>query len=254
MISNYWQKIKKNLKISLALAKADFSLRIEGNYLGIFWYLLNPLAMFLVIILIKNYALKNVDTEYYAIYLLIGLTGFNFFKQALTNSIKSIRSKMDYLKSINNIPPETLVISGLIQTIFSHFFEFLLIAVLLIYYQVPLAGLLFYPIIFLFFTIFVLGISFIFAAIGTYIYDFDNIWTSITSLILFATPIFYTTKKTTLFVLNPLYYFLTVSRNLIIDFKVPDLVSSFIMITICFISLMIGLLIFNHFKKKFAEL
>ncbi len=98
MISNYWQKIKKNLKISLALAKADFSLRIEGNYLGIFWYLLNPLAMFLVIILIKNYALKNVDTEYYAIYLLIGLTGFNFFKQALTNSIKSIRSKMDYLE------------------------------------------------------------------------------------------------------------------------------------------------------------
>lgn len=250
--------LRKTLRISLAMAKTDFILRIEGNYLGIFWYLLNPLIMFLVIILIKNYAIKNTEITAYPIYLLIGLTGLNFFRLALTNSIKSIRSNIDYIKSMNHIVPETLVISGLIQAIFSHFFEFILIVIFLIYYHVSLIGILFYPIIFLFFTLFVLGVSFIFATVGMYVNDFTNIWNNVAQLLLFVTPVFYSISKMGFLylinIINPLTYFLAVARDAIINLSPPSTLAAIIMIAICFVTLIGGWAIFNKFKNKFAEL
>ncbi len=60
MLPYYYMRLKdvRNiLRISLILAKTNFKLRIEGSYLGILWYLLNPLALFLILLLIKTYCI-----------------------------------------------------------------------------------------------------------------------------------------------------------------------------------------------------
>ena len=85
-------KIKNILRISLALAKVNFNLRIEGSYLGVLWYLLNPLILFAVLWFVKEAAFAEVKINYYPLYLLIGIAGFNFFKQAITSSIDAISS------------------------------------------------------------------------------------------------------------------------------------------------------------------
>jgi len=257
MLTNFWRQFKRNAKISLAMAKVNFTLRIEGSYLGIIWYLLNPLAMFLIIILIKKHALPGNAVSHYEVYLLIGIIGFNFFKQALTKAIGAISSNTNYLKSINNIPPETLVVAGLVESIYSHFFDVILIIVFMLIYKTSLIGLLFYPIIFFFFIIFLLGFSFIFAVLGVYFKDFNNVWSIITQLLFFLTPIFYSLPannylyKINLF--NPLFYFLSIARTVVIDFKAPPLWMSINLILIGFVSLAVGLLIFNKYKEKFSE-
>ena len=114
----YLSVLKKFLRTSISLAKVNFILRTEGDYLGILWYLLNPLAMFLIILLVKKHAFLNVEIENYPLYLFIGITGFNFLKQALSNSIVSVRNNIDYIKSINTIAPETFVVSGVMQAMF----------------------------------------------------------------------------------------------------------------------------------------
>ena len=44
------EKIKSISALSFSLAKANFKIRNEGSYLGIFWYLLEPLAFFIVLL------------------------------------------------------------------------------------------------------------------------------------------------------------------------------------------------------------
>ena len=258
MIKKYLKKVEKIIRISFIMAKTDFTLRIEGSYLGIFWYLLNPLLMFLILILIQKYAIITTGTNNYPMYLLIGLTGFNFFKQALSNSIKAISSNTNYIKSINNIEPEILVISSVLQASFSHFFEFLIIIIFTIYYKISLIGLAAYPVIFFFFVVFTLGIAFIFATIGAYIEDFNNVWATVTQLLFFVTPVFYVIKKSsptyliTLF--NPIFYFLSISRNMIINIQPPSFPVALFTTLFSITSLIIGLIIFNKFKNKFSEL
>ncbi len=253
-----WMKILKILRVSLSLAKANFILRIEGSYLGIFWYLLNPLALFYIILFIQKSAFAGSPTPHYPAYLMIGIIGLNFFRQVISSSIQSIAASGDYIKSMNNIAPEVLVLSVVFQSALSHFFEFILMIGFMIYWRIPLLGLLFYPFIFALFLLLVIGIAFIFAAVGVYITDIDNIWSIFAQLLLFITPIFYVATPGsavyTANLFNPLFYFLEISRRLIIYSEWPPAWMALTMLILSLSFFVIGLAVFNKYKKKFAEL
>lgn len=256
MIKKY--KLKDIIRVSLSLAKVNFRLRVEGSYLGIFWYLLNPLILFLVLFFVKEAAFADIKIPFYPLYLLIGIAGFNFFKQAITSSIEAINTNPDYLKSINRVAPESLVIAVVLQAAFSHVFEFILIIVLASYFQVSLIGFLFYPLIFGLFFLLTLGISLIFATIGVYINDLNNIWIIISQLLLLATPIFYNIEPGSLIykfnLLNPLFYFLVLTRKVLIYSQMPSLNLIIIMAFLSVACLLTGIYVFDRYKKKFAEL
>jgi len=73
-----WYKLKSILGLSLSLAKSYFKSRNEGSYLGIFWYLLNPLAFFVIIMLMSQVINAKPEKDY-PLYLFLGLIMFNFF-------------------------------------------------------------------------------------------------------------------------------------------------------------------------------
>lgn len=251
-------KFSEILRVGISLAKVNFRLRIEGSYLGVLWYLLNPLILFLVLYFVKETAFSSIPIPFFPLYLLIGISGFNFFKQAITGSIDAINTNPDYIKSINKVNPESLVIAVVLQSAFSHLFELLLIITLAAYLQTPLMGFILYPIIFGLFLLLTLGISFIFATIGVFISDLSNVWAIISQLLFLATPIFYNIEPASLIykvnLFNPLFYFLEISRNLLIYGHYS---SFFLLITMAlssFFFLFVGLFIFRKYKKKFAEL
>ncbi|MCH7640633.1 ABC transporter permease [Patescibacteria group bacterium] len=107
------------IRLSLALAKANFKLRNEGTYLGILWYLLNPLLLFALLFLIFFDRLGQ-NIEQYPLYLLLGIIMFNFFQQATTEATKIIDQNRHLIKSIN-FPKESLIAS-IISTTFSRGF------------------------------------------------------------------------------------------------------------------------------------
>ena len=252
------KELKDIIRVTFSLAKVSFRLRIEGSYLGIFWYLLNPLLLFAVLMLVKAAAFANVNIPYYPLYLLIGITGFNFFKSAITGAIDVMSNNPDYIKSINRVAPEALVASVVLQAVFSHVFEFIMIIALALYLQAPLVGLLFYPLVLCLFAVMILGISLIFATVGIYINDLNNVWLILTQVLLLATPIFYVIEPSSFIytanLFNPLFYFLEVSRPLVMFGQAPDLGILLTMIGMSAFFLMLGVLVFNRYKNKFAEL
>lgn len=256
-IKNFFEETKKTFELSFSLAKADFKLRNAGSYLGIFWYLLSPLSLFLIILLIKKgSALSSSNIELYPIYLLVGVVLYNFFSKTLSWSVNTINSNSGLIKSMK-IKYAALVISKVIEGTFSHFFEILLLIIFMAFFDVPLIGIVYYFAVFVFLFVCTLGLSFIFSTIGTYINDFSNVWSIATHLLFFLTPIFHSVEKRSVLhdvnLFNPLYYFVTAARDVIIYNKIPDLYISVGIMSFSFAFLIIGVIVFNKFKPKFAE-
>lgn len=255
-MSNH-HNFKDTVRLSFSLAWAQIKLRNEGSYLGILWYLLNPLSIFLIILFIRGNALSKTSILHYEAYLLLGLIIFNFFSKCISHSIILIEKNSGLLQTIT-FDSQSLVISEMIQMVFSHLFEIALLIVVMIYIHVSLIGIIWYILLFPFFLLFMLGLSFFFSAIGVYIIDLSNVWSVVSQLIFFVTPLFYILKPHTplslLNMFNPLYYYITMLRDVTIYLRVPPLMIIGMVIVMSIVSCGVGFVIFEKHKKKFAEL
>jgi len=250
------ERLIKLWRLSFSLAWTHFKLRNEGSYLGIFWYLLEPLCFFVIILLIGG-AINQSPIQHYPLYLFLGLIMFNFFINSTSTAAKAIVSNAGLIKSMN-VSRESLVISGIFQFVFSHFIEMLIFLGFMIYFKVSIATFIFYLPVFIFFILFVSGISFMLSVVGVYISDLANVWSVFCRLLWFLTPIFYVMPSNSLLqkisYINPMYHFINISRDVLIYIKAPTLLASVFMIFFSVAFFAVGILIFKKYKPKFAEL
>jgi len=256
MMSRKIKDIKSSLDLSFSLAKANFKTRNEGSYLGILWYLLDPLLFFLVILMISSYITGSRAPDY-PLYLIIGLVLYNFFSKTTTNSVRAIRNNPNFVTSMK-LPLVALVFSGVLTFLFGHFFEIILLIFFVIFFKASLLGVFLYFFVLIFFLVFISGLSLILATLGTYISDFDNIWAFFIHLLRFATPVFFIFQPGTLLynlnLFNPLFHFINITRGLIMNLQLPHFLIITTLIFGSIFSLVLGLFIFNKYKNKFAEL
>jgi ABC-2 type transport system permease protein len=254
-IKTYFKNLKTVLGLSFSLAKANFKLRNEGSYLGILWYLLEPLCFFLIILLIGG-AINQNPVEHYPLYLFLGLIMFNFFANTTSVALKSISSNGGLIKSIK-VNYESFVVSGVFQFVFSHAVEMFIFFLFMIFFKVNFLLIVFYIPIFFLFLLFVLGISFALATIEVYISDLSNIWSVACRLLWFLTPIFYVMPSNNLFqkisYINPMFHFINISREIIIYGTFPNFYTLLLMIFFSVLSLVLGIIIFRKYKSKFAQ-
>ena len=243
------------LRLSFSLAKFKFKLRNEGSYLGIIWYLLNPLLLFSLLFLIF-YDRIGSNIPKYPLYLLIRIIMFNFFQSTNSESARIILDNGGIIKSIK-FPLESLVFSTILKTIFSHFFEIIVFVLFLFIMNINIMNLLFYPLILFLFSVFVYGLALALSALTVYFIDLNHIWSFIIRLLWFATPIFYEiggqTRLMFFNLFNPIYYYITITREIIIYNNMPELWLITGAVFYALISLIGGTIIFRKLKPKFAE-
>jgi ABC-type polysaccharide/polyol phosphate export permease len=128
----------------------------------------------------------------------------------------------------------------------------------LLFFDVSLIGIIYYLFILIFFCLFIFGLSAILVSLTVYFVDLDNIWNFGVRILWFATPIFYSIdNQIRLFYLNlfnPIYYFITIAREIIIYniFPAPMVIWGIVGYGLMFFS--VGLFLFNKLKNKFAEM
>lgn len=250
------EKLKNILGLSYQLAKANFKLRNEGSYLGLFWYLLEPFLLFVVILGLRA-IFTGGGTEDYPLYLLSGLIMFNFFSGTTSKATNFIIGSGNLIKQVK-INQEVVVISEVIEASFSHFFEFILFIGFILFYGGSIIWVLFYPLIFLFYYLFILGFSFLLATLGVYINDLNNVWKVIMRILFFFTPLFYLIDKGSLIykinLFNPVFYFIDISRSLMVYHKFPALWMVYIAVGFTIFFFVFGIFVFEKMKFKFAEM
>ncbi len=198
------------------------------------------------------------EIEHYALYLLLGLIIWNFLTLTTTASMSNIITNSMLIKSLN-FKRESLIISSVMMGFISHFFEIIVFLFFLFFFGIKPLLIILYPLVLILLFLFALGFSLALSSLVIYFRDLDNIWTFVSRVWWFMTPIFYSVNKESgliykINLFNPMYYFLDISRGLLIYSKLPELNSLVILLSFSIGSFILGHLIFKKLKNKFAEL
>lgn len=238
---------------AVIIARSLFKLRVEGSYLGILWYLLEPLTLFAILLTIRGIIGSGI--EHYPAYLIIGLILFNFFRKTTQAAANCINANSNLITGLNT-RPELFVLASFALGVFIHLFEVIIIAGVLYFTGLPLIYLALYGFVFMIFAPFALAFCFFLASIGVYVNDIDNLWAVLTRLVWFATPIFYKPVLKIPFnfnAVNPLYHFITFTRDMVIYHRMPDMLNFLYVGIFSALVLLLGYTVFRRLEVHFAE-
>lgn len=218
--------LKKYRFLIKQLVSRDFKRRYKRSVLGIFWSLLNPMLTMVV----QYFVFSNIfkaDIPNYGMYLLIGIVAFNFFNEATGVASNSVVSNAQLIKKVyvpKYIYPFTSVMFNGVNFLISLVPLVILGAIT----KVEVHKALFLsPFFFICLFIFTMGISLILATMMVYFRDIQFIWSLVTMVWMYATPVFYPEsiipeQYRFVFRINPLYYIVTSLRSCIMYGVSPE--------------------------------
>ncbi|MCR4633424.1 MAG: ABC transporter permease [Erysipelotrichaceae bacterium] len=234
----------------------DFKSKYKRSILGVFWSFLNPLLTMTVQFLVFSTFFSS-DTQNYPVYLLSGVVCFSFFNECTTMCLSSISGNARLITKVyipKYIFPLARTISSAINLGIS--LVPLLLASLILGVAIrPQAILFFYFLACL--IIFSLGIGLFLSALMVFFRDIQFLWTVLTQIWMYATPIFYPAeiipdKYKFIVRFNPLYHFIGNCRTCLINGISPEPRAYIFCLMFAILSLSIGAYTFKKTQDKFA--
>ena len=265
---------KRNRVLLAELVKTDFKLRYQGSALGILWSVLKPLMIFVVMyfIFVKFLRITDSSIPNYAITLLLGLSLWGFFTEAVTLGMNSIVARGDLMRKIN-FPKYIVIISSMVSALISLSINLLVVLAFAIFAGVKFQWsvlLLPFNIVLLFATAF--GLALILATLYVKFRDISHIWEVFMQILVYSMPIMYPISMVTkvsifgvsiakIMMLNPIALAIQDIRHNLIAHATPTFWTLFenywfalIPILITTLLVVFGLWYFNKNSKKFAEI
>lgn len=251
-------KINHQMKYTNALfslVKRDFIVKYRRSVLGIFWSVLNPLLMMIVISAVFSY-LFRFDIEHYPVYYLTGYIMFTMFSSSTSSAINSIIGASELIKKMY-LPKYLFPVEKCLFEFINISVSFVALMIVLIWFRVPITiSWLMIPLPFLSILLFSIGISFILSSLNVYFRDIGHLYSIVTMVLMYATPVIYPVSILPPHIMdimnyNPLYHFIDYFRVLVIDGKIPSLDSALICTAFALGTFLFGALVFKMLQRKF---
>jgi teichoic acid transport system permease protein len=162
--------VKKYYNYAVYSAKSELKSEVADSYLNWLWWILDPLAFMLIYTFIVTIVFKS-NEQYFPVFVLIGLTTWNFFNSMITSSVKIVNTNRQIVSKIY-LPKYILILSKSFVLLFKMFISFILIILMMLIMQVPfsLTILQFVPILIVLYVI-TFGISTILLHFGIFVED-----------------------------------------------------------------------------------
>jgi lipopolysaccharide transport system permease protein len=246
-----YKELIKNLVIS------DLKNKYSSSVLGFAWSMLNPLLMMLVLYLVFSNVFRFTQ-EHFALYLLIGITGWRFFANGTSAAIYSIAGKASLVTKIY-IPREILTLSAVLSALISSVLEFLVLIPLLVIFGAPLSlTIAIFPALHVLYFLIVYGIALALASLYVYYRDINQIWELILQIGFFLSPIVYPAslvpdKYKFYYMLNPITQLIEMYRNALLNGSLPGLAGIGLVILFGVILFVFGSWMFRKLSPRFAE-
>lgn len=238
------------------LIARDFKSKYKRSILGVFWSFLNPLLTMSVQYIVFS-TLFQQDIPNFPVYLLSGVVFFNFFNEATGMGLSSIVGNASLITKVY-IPKYIFPISRVFSSGISLLFSLVPLLLMALFTNAPLNKsffLLLFPIACTF--VFCIGMSMLFSTIMVFFRDMQFLWSVISMLWMYATPIFYPEsiipEQFLIFIkMNPMYHFIRFVRSVILSGASPDPRSYFLCLIAAVIPFMLGVIIFKKTQDKFV--
>jgi teichoic acid transport system permease protein len=206
-----------------AMSKYRMAAELEGNRLGIFWLLLQPVLNAAIYGIIFYFLQGGSRPSNYAAHVVIGVFLFQFFSKSLSNGAKSITGNQPLVQSLA-FPRITLPIGEVIEQFLSVLPSMGLLVILL-----PFMGLwprwewlLMIPLL-LMFTLFNAGVALIAARLTVHVRDLTQLLPFISRILFYTSGVLFDVSKilndhpalVRLYDFHPLYQVLQMARALL---------------------------------------
>jgi len=246
------------------LARREFSSRYKGSLGGVLWSFVQPLFILSVYTLAFGVIFKvrwglEGDTKEFAFMLYAGLIVYNAFTECLTRAPLLIIANPNYVKKI--VFP--LEIMPWIPCILS-------LTHALIGWLVWMAGhllligslhfsCLYFPLILFIFLPILLGVGWLFSALGVVVRDMSHFTGLLSHALLFLTPIFFSFEAVPeqlrrLMLLNPLTFIVGQARQVLFTGHAPDFAGLGFYFAASLVFCACSLWVFRRLRPIFADL
>ena len=238
------------------LVNRDFKVKYKRSVLGVAWSFVNPLLTMGVQYVVFSTLFSN-DLPNYAVYLLIGIVFFNFFNEAVGQGMTSITGNANLIKKVY-MPKYIYPLSKLLSSLINFAITLIPLAIVMaITRVVPTWSMLLIIFDIICFLVFIFGMILILSTLMTFFQDTQFLWTVISMIWMYLTPIFYTEsiipeKFRTLYHLNPMYQYISFARTCLIDGCSPDPMQYVYCIASSVVVLIFGLFVFKKNQDKFV--
>ncbi|MEJ7841154.1 MAG: ABC transporter permease [Rubrobacter sp.] len=239
----------------------------KRSYLGISWILLSPFVwvLFLALIFSEAVGIKDrlipipgQDDLNFGLYLYCGLLPFLAFSEAMNKGMSSIRGNSGLVQKVV-FPLEILPFTNTIASMIDKFFGVgaLLIVAVLFGRDLHWTALLL-PFVVLLQVVFILGLCYIMAVLGTYLPDLSEVMRPVIRGTFFLTPILWTPDRLPESIrwvvdYNPLAYLVNAYRDLVLFGNLPGSLSTLYFTLFSVGLFIVGFALFNRVKGGFAD-
>lgn len=206
--------------------------RFRASYFGWFWSAATPLLMLLVFVTVFSHTLRiesavNIN---FALSTFIGVLFFNLFAEIVTRAPLLLAEHAHFIKK-SIFPSEILAWTSMMRSLSYAGIGFVIFLAFELYIRggIPPTALLL-PFILLPLFLLLLGIVWLISALGAFTRDISFMIASVMPVVIFATPVFYTSlgaplSERLLSYINPLAPFIEMAREVLLLGRLPDLLS-----------------------------
>jgi ABC-type polysaccharide/polyol phosphate export permease len=240
--------------------------KYKKSYLGFAWAFLSPLiwVFFLTLIFSEIVGLRfrvveGDPTLNFGLYLYCGLLPFLTFSEAANKGLNTITGNKGLVQQVV-FPLELLPLANVITSMIDKFFGLgALLVVLLVFGRELHWTISLLPLIIVLQLVFVLGLTYFMAILGTYLPDVGEMTRPIIRGMFFFTPIIWTPDRLPedlrwVVDYNPLAYLVEAYRDLILNGELPGEMAT-LYFTLFSVALFVaGFALFVRFKPRFADL
>ncbi len=248
-----------------ALQKRELALRYRSSFLGNLWMVVTPLLMlgmytfvFGVIFKSRWQGLANQGVSGFAIVLFSGLLLHTLLADTIGRAPALMMEQPNYVTKV--VFPLELLPWVSMATALVHFavgLVLLLGVMALIMPPLHLATL-WLPVIVLPYTLYLVGLTWALAAVGVYLRDLAQFMTSVVSMLLFLSPIFYHRSQAPgvlgdVMVINPLTVPVEQARRVLFTGKPPEWGVMLVYTGFGLVVYVLGLVIFQRLRRGFSD-
>ena len=257
----YLQTFARYRHLLMDLVARDLKVKYRRSALGFLWSVLNPILMALVISVVFS-KMFRFQQAYFASYYLTGALIFNFMSEATSNSLTSVISGASLIKKVY-LPKYIFPLQKTVFAFVNMLFSLVAVIVMMLIDGVPISWtVVLFPIPMLYVFVFTVGLSLLLSTLNVFFRDVGHLYSVFITAWMYLTPLIYpesllTEVKLGSFTLmsivqfNPMYYYVTYFRRVVMDGIVPGLKVNLLCIGCSLFFLVLGVWAFKRKQDKF---
>lgn len=190
-MSRFFKDYKKYNKFIMYSAKSGLKSEVAGSRLGWIWWVLEPVLFMLVYWFIAELVFGS-KTDYFPVYVFVGISLWNFFNKITLNSVKILNTNKGIVSKVY-LPKWTFIMVEMFTAIFRLAICFVITIIMMIVYRVPISFNVLWMIpVMITMCLLTFGSSCLYAHFGVFVEDLKTLMNVVMRVVFYMSGVFYT--------------------------------------------------------------